>query len=539
MRKKIIAVICLIAIFIPTYFAIAYYITAQNAPVSERTVEKLTLEDLDGKQFVFDKESKESKKILSFFIDMNDNAKEVKSLPAQLKGNDYYKATYRSYNKDKVYKYYFTEDPEEAYYVDANRDVFSIREKDAIEFLSMKYAESTYPSSVEPELTVSGMSKLAPYSMDWRYKAGGGEYIATSYTGTKDSSSVYPVSGRLMLDFTNEPDNITVKIKDGSTVIFDDIYEKVTTEVIGETSKKYSVEITAKWYKTSDEEYYGEAVYKFTADVSAPASFYLGENTIQQGEFVVITAKNVNDIDMISFKSEPDISYTPTFYRDGDFVVALVPISLDIEYSPTYKFTLTYGGVTEDLTLTVTPRTTTNLYPTINADTMKKRADSVLNAFEATMKQVVSTNETTRYWSSVFKIPVSKGVHWGYDKKIVVNGGAESFINKGVDYIVPTGYDIQAVNKGKVVYAGETVYSGKMIVIDHGYGLKSWYMNMDRFAVNVGDVVEIGAVIGTTGRTGFSDFSGGGNLHYEVTVNGVQVSPYPLSTEGVKMYLGN
>ena len=541
MKKKIIALISIIAIFIPTYIAIAYYISAQNAPVAERTVESLTLVDVQDKTFFFDKNSKESKDMISFFINMNDTAKEVKELPDQLKNNDYYKATYKSYNKDRVYKYYFTQDPNEAYYVDARNNVFSITDKKAIEFLSMKYAESTYESAIEPELTVSNMDKLEPYTIDWKYKAGGGQFISTSYAGNGDASSSFPVSGNLILNFTNQPDYVNVKITNNNEVIFNDIYENLTTDIIGETTKTYNIEVNAKWYETAEKDYFGEANYFFTANVTAPASFYLGEDTVKQGEFVVITGKNIIDVNSIGFKSEPAINYTPVFYQEDDFVVALIPISIDLEYSPSYTFTLSSGGVTEELTLTVTERTTTTIYPrpALTADQIAKRTPEILNAFNNTLKTTVSTNESTRYWSSLFVLPVTKGVHWGFDKKIMIESTNDSFINKGVDYIVGTGVEIQAANKGKVVFVNDTVYSGKLVVIDHGYGLKSWYMNMGEASVNVGDIVEKGAVIGKTGKTGFSDFSGGGNLHYEITINGVHVSPYPLNEEGIKMYLGN
>ena len=68
MKKKLIAVLIIIAIFIPTYLAVAYYVSAQNAPVAERTVEKLTLTDLEKKDFIFNKQSTEGKDMISFFV---------------------------------------------------------------------------------------------------------------------------------------------------------------------------------------------------------------------------------------------------------------------------------------------------------------------------------------------------------------------------------------------------------------------------------------------------------------------------------------
>ncbi len=537
MKKKIIAVLIIIAIFIPTYLAVAYYISAQNAPVAERTVEKLTLTDLDGNKFVFDKKSTESKDMISFFVKMNDSAKQVSELPDQLKNTEYYEAVYKSYNKDKVYKYFFTANPNEAYYIDAQNKTYSINSNTAIDFLSMKYAESTYEASTEPELTVSNISILEPYNMDWKYKAGGGEYISTSYSGKEDTSAQYPVSGSLQLAFTNQPDYITVKIMHGEEEIFNDLYENLTPSIIGETNKTFNIEVNAKWYETAEKEYYGEAKYVFTANVSAPASFYLGEDTIEQGEFVVLTGKNILDINAINFKSEPEIKYTPTFYQEGDFVVALIPIAVDLEYSPSYVFTVSSGGVTEELTLTVTERAVkSNIYSNITADIIgRTRTQAIMDAFNNALKSTVNKNESTRYWSDIFTPPVGTSIRWGFGRTIVLSATGTQFVNSGVDYVVNPNAEIIAANGGKVVYVGEQLYSGKMVVIDHGYGLKTWYMNMSNISVNVGDIVEKGAVIGNVGSSGFAN---GANLHFEMTVNGISVCPYSLNEEGIKMYVG-
>ena len=537
MNKKIIAILCVVALFIPTYFAVAYYVSAQNAPVTERTVEKLTVTDLDGNKFVFDKKEKESKEMLSFFIKMNDGAKEVSELPDQLKSNPPYKAVYRSYNKDKVYKYYFTNNPEEAYYVDAQNDIFRINAETAAEFLSTKYAASSYEASEQPKLTVSKQSVLDPFNIEWKYRAGAGEFVSTAYTGSASDKSEFPVSGNLQLDFSNQPDYVTVQIKNGDDVIYNDIYENLTPAIIGETNKTYTVEVNAKWYEASDKEYCGEAKYVFTANVSAPAVFYLGQDTVEHGEFVVITAKNVTDIDSLVFKSEPELNYTPKFYQDGDFVVALVPIGLETEYTPNYVFTLTSGGVTDQLTLTVKEREAkAKLYYPASAELISRpRTAATLLAFEQAMKSVVDTNEATRYWEGTFTAPLNRTINTGFGRTRVLSATGTEYVHTGVDYIANIGDQVMATNAGKVVYVGEQTVSGKLVVVDHGCGLKSWYMHMSEITVNVGDVVEKGATLGIVGNTGFTI---GTFLHYELTVNGIPVSPYSLIDNGIKMYIG-
>ena len=537
MKKKLIAILILIALFIPTYLAIAYYVSAQNAPVAERTIEKLTLNTLDGNKFVFDKKSDESKKMIEFFVKMNDGAKQVSDLPDQLKDSAYYEGVYRCFNKDRVYKYYFNGNPNEAYYVDARNKTYSIAPAIAMEFLSMNYSESTYPSATEPELTVSNMEVLQPYNMDWKYKACNGEFINSSYSGKQEDSAEFPVSGSLQLSFTNQPDYITVKILHGDTVLFDDIYDNLTPAIIGETTKRYSIEVNAKWYETSEKDYHGEAKYVFAANVSAPASFYLGEDTIEQGEFVALSGKNIVDINAITFKSEPEINYTPKFYQEGDYAVALIPISIDLDYSPSYVFTVSSGGITEELTLTVTERAKKgSISYDASAELVNRtRTAATLDAFTHAMKTVVETNDTTRYFTDTFAEPVSRNIRMGWGRTRTITSTGVSYVHTGVDYVVTSTDQVCATNAGKVVYVGEQAVSGKLVVIDHGLGIKSWYMHMSEISVNVGDVVEKGAVLGVVGNTGFTTTY---NLHYEITIHGVTVNPYSLWDDGVKMQIG-
>lgn len=536
MKKTVIFVLCIIALFIPTYAAIAYYISAQNAPVAERTVEKFTLRDIEGNEFVYDKTAAENngdKELLSFFIDMNNGAKEVSELPKQMKNSKYYEGVYKTYNKDRVYKYYFTTNPEEAYYVDSNEKAFSIDSKKAAEFLSMKYAESSFESAKEPVLTVKGNDVANPVNMKWMYKVDKDKYIQTSYTGENAPSADVNVSGTLVLDFSNKPDYTNVKLKKGDEIIFDDIYENLTPSDIGEINSKLDVEITARWYESNEKECYGEAKYSFIANVSAPAEFYLGKETVEQGDVVVLSAKNIVNIEDIQFTSYPEMNYKPEFFRDGDYVLALIPISLEWEYAEQYNFNLSAGGVNQNLTLNVTKKNInkTPITYTVGEEIVNRtRTAATLAAFEQAMKATVETNETTRYFDGSFIEPVKRSIRLGFWRTRKISSTGTTYTHTGVDYVVVAGDQVLATNKGKVVYVGEQIVSGRLVVVDHGCGIKSWYMHMDQISVNKGDIVEKGTPLGTVGATGFTN---GLNLHYELTVNGVPVNPYILWNEGL------
>jgi murein DD-endopeptidase MepM/ murein hydrolase activator NlpD len=82
--------------------------------------------------------------------------------------------------------------------------------------------------------------------------------------------------------------------------------------------------------------------------------------------------------------------------------------------------------------------------------------------------------------------------------------------------------EIQASNGGVVLLARYLGIYGNTVVIDHGYGLMSLYGHMSSFAVEEGQRVERGEVIGRTGATGLA---GGDHLHFAILLRGMPVDP--------------
>lgn len=93
----------------------------------------------------------------------------------------------------------------------------------------------------------------------------------------------------------------------------------------------------------------------------------------------------------------------------------------------------------------------------------------------------------------------------------------------GLDFTAPTGTEIHATGDG-VVEIVEFNYAGygNQIVINHGYGYKTRYGHMSRFAVQRGQKVKRGELIGYVGNTGKST---GPHVHYEVLKNNDAINP--------------
>ena len=95
-------------------------------------------------------------------------------------------------------------------------------------------------------------------------------------------------------------------------------------------------------------------------------------------------------------------------------------------------------------------------------------------------------------------------------------------MHSGLDYRARHGTPIVAVTDGRVIGAGRMGGCGNAVRLRHGGGLDTRYCHMSRFAVNRGQSVKRGQVIGYVGSTGLST---GPHLHYEMYRGGRAIDP--------------
>ncbi len=99
---------------------------------------------------------------------------------------------------------------------------------------------------------------------------------------------------------------------------------------------------------------------------------------------------------------------------------------------------------------------------------------------------------------------------------------SERTMHRGVDIATAPGAPVVAPSDGLVVYAGVDGIYGKLLVLDHGYGVRTRYGHLAEIAVSRGQVVKRGMAIAMVGNTGRST---GPHLHYEVRVDGIAENP--------------
>jgi murein DD-endopeptidase MepM/ murein hydrolase activator NlpD len=106
------------------------------------------------------------------------------------------------------------------------------------------------------------------------------------------------------------------------------------------------------------------------------------------------------------------------------------------------------------------------------------------------------------------------------------NGKVQS-THEGLDFAVPTGTAVRALNHGTVVLARPLFFEGDCVMIDHGQGLMSLYLHLSRIEVKEGEHVSPRQELGLSGGTGRAT---GPHLHVAVRWQGIYVNPATLFT---------
>ena len=96
-------------------------------------------------------------------------------------------------------------------------------------------------------------------------------------------------------------------------------------------------------------------------------------------------------------------------------------------------------------------------------------------------------------------------------------------VHEGIDIAVSEGTPVKAAECGMVTRVSENAGGyGKLVQIDHGYGVETVYAHLSEIKVTQGQAVSSDTVIGLSGNTGRST---GPHLHFEITQNGTPIDP--------------
>mgnify|MGYP001596650960 FL=1 len=142
------------------------------------------------------------------------------------------------------------------------------------------------------------------------------------------------------------------------------------------------------------------------------------------------------------------------------------------------------------------------------------RERPILTKARKTFSNVTMENDT-------FILPVPGIVTSPFGFKRFYNGKARR-PHTGIDYAGKTNTPIKASAGGKIIISNNFFFNGNAVFIDHGQGLISVYIHMNKRLVKPGQLVKQGDIIGTIGQTGRAT---GPHLHFGIYLNQTVINP--------------
>ncbi len=130
-----------------------------------------------------------------------------------------------------------------------------------------------------------------------------------------------------------------------------------------------------------------------------------------------------------------------------------------------------------------------------------------------------------RLWSGPWLVPAQGPISNPFGVQRSVNGGPFG-THGGTDIVADGGTPIVATASGRVALAQPLYLLGSSVIIDHGAGLLTGYHHMSSIAVESGQEITKGDLVGFVGATGFVS---GDHLHWEARIHGVKVDPLLLT----------
>ncbi len=99
----------------------------------------------------------------------------------------------------------------------------------------------------------------------------------------------------------------------------------------------------------------------------------------------------------------------------------------------------------------------------------------------------------------------------------------EGAFHAGVDVSSHYGDEVRATADGMVILVETQAGYGRLVVVDHGFGVCTWYGHLSGFRTRPGARVKRGEVLGYVGISGRVT---GPHVHYEIRINGAPVNPW-------------
>lgn len=539
MLKRSTYVLLSLLLCIPLVFIIYFSLSVNTqTPVSSSLV-RIDIENRDGYTFTYsDKEE------LDVYFAAVSNAKKIERPLRDLSGDIPSSIVYNELETAYPYRFYMSSDTNECYFTNADGTYYRLDTIDAAALLSRREFAYLYEGYTLPAAVLTAASGdytlSAAEGYEWKFLCGDSFADGFAPATQQIGRIAFKGTDALSLRFTQEPSRCEVTVYRGETVVHSgESLEELPGKLSYASDTPLTCEIKAEWLQTEGVPFYGSAVYTAELLYDIPATYTLVDPRLSPGEFTILKFANLNDDQPVTLVSDLALPATKVHDLNGNKFVFL---PVDLSAVPgRYTVKVVAGNEESSFTFTVGNKS----FPETQISTPHGNGsyDSSKAEFDALIKTLSEQSVAQQLWDDnpngtykfVSPIPSAGTGNPAFGTRIIADTNLKASTPYTAGWLTleaAEGTNVCATAAGKVVYAGETGYSGQTVILDHGFGVLSIYQNLSAISVHVGDNVSIGAVLGASGKTGYI-FNAG--TKFAMVMEGVYINPASNYTYGIRL----
>ncbi len=530
-----------ILLCLPMVFIVYYFITLSGTDIDVEKVSAVEVTAPDGEKFSFTK-----KEDIEFYVEMFLNSAPLPSPLREVDGDDCFNVSIARPEGNVSFKLYPEVNTNGCFFTKESGEHCALLSEHATGLLQRSEYEAVYENAgcTLPTLYFAsggGSVTVLPSEYSWQYQniANAGVDYKGAARATEPQRFNY--NFKIIdnpIDFSVEPEEriLTFTDPDGNVLKeteFSTLYRTNDTVL--------KVRLEARW-GSAGRALGGTAVYEFEVFYDVLPELKHHPIEAVAGDMIYLTFSHLSADETITLDTQLKTSELKVIYgKDDDYAHIVLPLSIDNDAGD-YSLAFTIGQVKESFTLSVKKADSSLVRERMDTElyTQSLTPDKIAS-YQALLKEWgASDNEGLISFGSKFSKPVSGDVLYDFGTYMSVNDVVPYFHLESIDYAVTDKDTVKATKKGVIIYMGEDDIHGKMVVIDHGYGILSHYYNLGAFSESkaVGDTVQEGEIIGTGGISGMTYKNGEeavAMLRFAITVNGVFVDPNSFYQAGLNI----
>ena len=478
----------LLVLLTPAYFAIGSYLIQKNAPQTDSNpvYDAMTMVGPTGKEITVEN----GHTLLSLFFDLMQNGSQTVGVPdSHLPGH--YLLQLSGSNGNALYTFYFSTQSPDCYFTTPDGSTFVVAEAEQTQtFLVSSYASELYGGSVLPVLTTAATDEVLPSIASWYYRT---QSTFTELTDihTTNNTLTYPIANDIAFYFSVQPNHHTVTIKENGKELYHGSSDAISLDL--SSYQMLDFEIRATYDQDSQLDYYGTLIYRFRMQVVEAASFSLNTASPEQGGVLLFTCENVKNANKLQFSTTDGEVLSPMIFSQNDLVFAALPATAAGEKT----IRVTYGTVSKEFAVSIRATQSTQ-HTALSGDLGTDWVTLLTAKLPALIEQKGASTALGDLVPKGSFFSGSDAHIFSYGDTVSVEGTTLSETPLCFDLLRIDG-DVYALSAGRVKEIGEDVLLGKYVIVDHGYGLYSWYAGLSEWRVSVGDAVAKGQTVGIAG----------------------------------------